>query len=71
VPKVNCYNLDIAFKELPEEVKGVPLELEGAINSKTQHFKSAYKTVRFDFYKEDGYGEGKESAGGKWDNRKK
>jgi len=35
VPKVNCYNLKIAFKELPEEVKGVPLELEGAVSQQT------------------------------------
>ena len=65
VPKVNCYNLNIAFKELPEEVKGVPLELEGAVSQQTQHFKSAYKTARFDFYKEDGFGEGKDSVWGR------
>ena len=65
VPKFNCYNLNIAFKELPEEVKGVPLELEGSVNQQTQHFKSAYRTVRFDFYKEDGHGQGKDPAVGK------
>ena len=32
VPKHNCYSLAMAFKELPDAVKGLPLELEGSVN---------------------------------------
>ena len=31
VPKTNCYSLPMTFKELPDEVKGLPLELEGSV----------------------------------------
>lgn len=62
VPKQSCYHLEMAFKELPDEVKGMPLELEGAVSQQTQHYKTAYKAVHFDFFKKDGFGEGKDSA---------
>ena len=61
----------MAFKELPDQVKCVPLEIEAAIGQITQHFKSSYKTVRFDFYKPEGFGEDKDSSGGRDDFKKK
>ena len=30
-PKQNCYSLSVLFKDLPESIKGFPLELEGAV----------------------------------------
>ena len=35
VPKNNCYTLAMTFKELPDEVKGLPLELEGSVKQQT------------------------------------
>lgn len=32
VPKQSCYALEMNFKELPDAIKGIPLELEGAVN---------------------------------------
>lgn len=57
VPKTNCYQMVMTFKDLPDTVKGLPLELEGAVQAQTNHHKSAYRQVKFDFYKEDGFGE--------------
>ena len=61
----------MAFKELPDEVKGVPLEVEGSVNQQTQHHKSAYRQVRFDFYKEDGFCEDIEPIQATADHKKK
>ena len=71
VPKQNCYSLGMAFKELPDPLKIVPLELEGAVNKLTSHFKTAYKAVKCDFYKDDGFGEEKDTIPCQEDNRKK
>ena len=35
IPKNNCYALEMSFKELPDAIKGIPLELESAVNQQT------------------------------------
>jgi len=35
VPKQGCYSLSVSFKDLPDEVKFLPLELEGSVSQKT------------------------------------
>ena len=35
VPKTNCYALPMLFKDVSDAVKGMPLELEGAVNQQT------------------------------------
>mmetsp|Transcript_30996 Transcript_30996/g.41102 ORF Transcript_30996/g.41102 Transcript_30996/m.41102 type:complete len:88 (-) Transcript_30996:270-533(-) len=59
------------FKDLPDEIKGVPLELEGVVSQQTNHYKSAYKTVNFDFYKEGGRAEELEQVTTGADHKKK
>ena len=70
-PKQNCYTLSVLFKDLPEMIKGLPLEIEGAVQDKTNHHKSAYKTVVFDFFKDGGFGEELEQVTQGADHKKK
>ena len=32
-PKLECYSLNVIFKDLPDSIKGLPQELEGAVSS--------------------------------------
>ena len=47
------------------------MELEGSVSQQTLHYKSAYRTVKFDFYKEDGFCEGIEPIQATADHKKK
>ena len=71
VPKNNCYSLTVSFRDVPDLIKGLPLEIEGLVSPHTQHFKSSYKTVNFDFFKEDGAGLEIEQLTGGADHKKK
>jgi hypothetical protein len=33
VEKENCYSLDVASKEAPGAAKGIPMDLEGVVNT--------------------------------------
>ena len=72
VDKQNCYTLGLPAKEAPDAAKGLPLDLEGVVNTiaKTQHYKLMYKRFKYDFYKDNGYSEEMERIGLK-DEKKK
>ena len=63
VPKQNCYSVNLAGKEAPDAAKGLPLDLEGVVNTlaKTQHYKLIYKKFKYDFYKDNGFCDEKET----------